>query len=44
MGLQQAIIEEMRVGITILQSQDNVIIQEAGWIFQGIHKQIADMV
>jgi len=44
MGLQQAIIEEIRAGISILQSQDSVIVQEAGMIFQGIHKQIADMV
>jgi len=42
--LQQAIIEEMRAGITILQSQDNVIVQEARSIFQGIHKQVADMI
>jgi len=44
MGLQQAIIEEMRAGISILQSQDNVIVQEAGTIVQGIHKQIVYMV
>jgi len=44
MGLHQAIIEEMRAGIAILQSQDSIIFQEAGTIFQGIHKQIMDMV
>lgn len=37
---QQGMISEMRQGIMILQKQDNVIIKEAGDIFQGIHKQI----
>lgn len=36
--------EQMRAGITILQTQDNVIVQEASSIFQGIHRQIADML
>jgi hypothetical protein len=34
MLLQQAIIEEMRSGISILQSQDTTIVQEASTIFQ----------
>ena len=43
-GLQQAISEEMRTGITILQTQDNIIVQGASSIFQAIYKQIADMI
>jgi hypothetical protein len=42
MLVQQAMINEIRQGITMLQKQDNVIIKEAGDIFQGIHKQIYD--
>jgi hypothetical protein len=42
MLIQQAMINEMRQGITILQGQDNVIIKEAREIGQGIHKQIDD--
>jgi uncharacterized coiled-coil DUF342 family protein len=42
MLIQKAMINEMRQGIMILQKQDNVIIKEAGEIFQGIHKQIHD--
>jgi hypothetical protein len=40
MNIQQALIDSMRQGIAILQTPANVIIQEAGEIFQGIHKQI----
>jgi hypothetical protein len=38
MLIQQAMINEMRQGIMILQKQDNVIIKEARDIFQTIHK------
>jgi hypothetical protein len=36
MLLQQAVIHEMRQGITILQTHDNIIIKEAADIFAGI--------
>jgi len=42
MLIQQAVINEMRQGITILQKQDNIIIKEAADIFSGIHSQIGD--
>jgi len=42
MLIQQAMINEMRQGIMILQKQDNVIIKEARNSFQGNHKQIFD--
>jgi len=42
--IQQAIIDEVRKGINVLQGQDNITVSEAGEIFQGIHAQIADMV
>jgi len=42
MLIQQAVINEMRQEITILQKQDNIIIQEAAGIFSGIHSQIGD--
>jgi hypothetical protein len=38
MMLQQVVIHEMRQGITILQTQDNIIIQEAADIFAGIRR------
>jgi hypothetical protein len=44
MLLQQAVIHEMRQGITILQTQDNIIIKEAADIFAGIRSQIDNMV
>jgi len=40
--IQQAVINEMRHGITLQQSQDNIIIKEAADIFSGIHRQIGD--
>ena len=43
-GLQQAISEEIRAGISVVQTQDNVIVQEASSIFQGIHQQIANII
>jgi len=43
-GFQQVIIEEMRTGISIVQTQDNAIMQEASSFFQGIHQYIADMI
>lgn len=42
MMIQQAVINEMRQGIVIHPAQDNVIVQDDGEIFQGIHKQIFD--
>jgi paraquat-inducible protein B len=42
MLIQQAMINEIRQGITMLQQQDNAIIKEASNIFQGMHKQIHD--
>ena len=42
MIVHQVVINKMRQGIGIFQSQDNVILQEAGEIFRGIHKQIDD--
>jgi hypothetical protein len=36
MLVQQAVINEMRQGISILQKQDNIIIKEAAGIFSGI--------
>lgn len=44
MIVQQASINEMRQGIVILQGQDGAILQEAGEIFQGIHKQLYNMI
>jgi len=44
MGFQQAITEEMRTGSTILQPQDNVIVQEVGELFHSIHEEIAGLV
>ena len=38
--IQQAMNNEIRQGITMLQTQDNVSIKAAGDIFEGIHKQI----
>jgi len=43
-GHQQAIIEEMRGGITILQTQDNAILQKASSICLGIDHQIGYMI
>jgi len=40
--IQPAMINEIRHGIMILHSQDNVIIKETGDIFRGIHQQIYD--
>jgi len=42
MVIQQAMINEIRQGITILQKQDNIIMKEAGEISSGIHKPIHD--
>lgn len=42
--IQQAIIDEVRKGISILQGQDNIIVLEPREIFQRIRHQIADMV
>jgi len=43
-GLQDAIIEEMFSGIAVLQTQDNMIVQEVSSIFQGIDQQIANII
>jgi sulfur transfer complex TusBCD TusB component (DsrH family) len=42
MMIQQAVINEMPQGITMLQKEDNIIIKEAAVIFAVIHNQIAD--
>jgi len=42
--IQQAIINEMRVGIMILQGQDNVVVQETGEILQAMYKQVAEEI
>ena len=42
MIIQQAMIDEIRHGIMILYKQDNLIIKEAGDIFQGIRNKIHD--
>jgi len=42
--IQQAIIDEVRVAITLLQNRHNMIVSEAAGIFQGIQQQISDMV
>lgn len=42
--IQQAIIDEVRKAITVLQGQDNIIVLEAGEIFQGIRMPIVDVV
>jgi len=42
--IQQAILEELRNGINILQGQENDIVKEATEAFDGISLQIQDMV
>jgi hypothetical protein len=42
--IQQAKIEEMRTGISILQSQGNTIVEGASQIFQGLHQQVVDII
>jgi len=42
MLIQQAVINEMRQGISIIQKQDNIIIKEAADIFAGIRNEIDD--
>jgi hypothetical protein len=44
MIIQQAVINEMRQGISILQKQDNIIIKEAADIFTGIRSHTGDSV
>jgi len=44
MILQQALNEKVPKGISILQIQDNAIMLGSGEIFQGIQKQINDMI
>ena len=41
---QQAIIDEMKVGITILHGLDDIIVQATGEILQRIYKQLAEIV
>jgi len=43
MIMQQSILEELRNGINILQSQDNDIVREAAEAFEGIASQIQDL-
>jgi len=42
MLIQQAVINEVRQGMAILQKQDNIIVEEAAGIFARIHQQIGD--
>jgi len=41
-GLPQGIIEEVRAGSSILQTQDDMMVQDASSIFQGIHQYLAN--
>jgi len=43
MKIQEFVLDELQIGVNILQKQHDWIVQEASELIQGIHAQVQDM-